>query len=238
MTALASGSQLGTLFGASDLKARGRSHLRRGLFVSGALHLALLASLLPLWSGGSGDVVLRTIRGEVRVLPAPPPLALAPFEQTETSARVVDRGAGIFDPVIHVPPPRLDVGPFGADRLGPVAGDPGTGTPSGAPPHGAAGTATEPGDPIYESFDEAPVPLFAPKPEYPEWAREAGVTGRVLLRVLVGSDGRVRRVEVQEGVRGLSESARDGVARWVFRPAKANGKPVSVWVALPVVFRL
>jgi protein TonB len=86
--------------------------------------------------------------------------------------------------------------------------------------------------------DELPVPVFAPTPEYPAWAREAGVTGRVLLNVLVGTDGRVRRVVIEKEENGLGKAAHDGILRWIFRPARSNGAAVATWVAVPVVFRL
>ncbi|HKQ18989.1 MAG TPA: energy transducer TonB, partial [Candidatus Eisenbacteria bacterium] len=91
---------------------------------------------------------------------------------------------------------------------------------------------------IYEVVDQPPVPVVAPKPAYPRWAIEAGITGRVLLHVLVGEDGRVRKVVVKEGVTGLSEAASEGVLAWVFRPATVRGVAVSTWVSIPVVFRL
>jgi protein TonB len=60
----------------------------------------------------------------------------------------------------------------------------------------------------------------------------------VLLHVLVGQDGRVRTVSVIRGVTGLTEEAREALLRWTFRPATAYGRPVAVWVEIPVQFRL
>jgi protein TonB len=99
----------------------------------------------------------------------------------------------------------------------------------------------EPGDPDEAAevpYDVAPVPTFKPSPAYPEWAREAGIEGRVVLHALVGRDGRVKRVSVKRDVRGLTDSARDAIARWIFRPATFGGRPVPVWVEIPVDFRL
>jgi protein TonB len=60
----------------------------------------------------------------------------------------------------------------------------------------------------------------------------------VLLRVLIGSEGTVRNVVVLSGPRLLSENAQEGLYRWRFRPARVMGKPVSVWVEVPVVYVL
>jgi outer membrane biosynthesis protein TonB len=48
----------------------------------------------------------------------------------------------------------------------------------------------------------------------------------------------VRRVSVVRGVTGLTEAAQEALLRWIFRPARANGQPVMVWVEIPVSFRL
>ncbi|MGE5175675.1 MAG: energy transducer TonB [Hyphomicrobiales bacterium] len=241
MTALASGNPYGTLFGASDLKARGRSYLRRGLFVSGLLHLGLLAALVPIWRSGGGDVALTRIEERVTLDPTPTPRMLPPPDAPVTPPSP-PRALPDLDHFIPIPQRFVDTTPVPAVAWPPaVTGQ--TGGP-GAPPPAAGGARTGPGpvaDPpedAFVPFDTPPVPVSSPAPDYPEWAREAGVSGRVLLHVLVGADGAVRRVVVKEGVTGLSEPARAAVARWVFRPAKANGHPVAVWVAIPVLFRL
>ena len=59
-----------------------------------------------------------------------------------------------------------------------------------------------------------------------------------MLRVLADRQGSVRRVSVARGVEGLNEAAGDALRRWMFRPARANGSPVAVWVEIPVEFRL
>ena len=98
--------------------------------------------------------------------------------------------------------------------------------------------AADPAEGAFVLFDEAPVPLQRVQPEYPTWARENGIAGTVLLHVLVGQDGRVRRMSVIRGVTGLNEAAQEALRRWTFRPATANGRPLAVWVEIPVEFRL
>jgi protein TonB len=92
--------------------------------------------------------------------------------------------------------------------------------------------------PAFISVDTPPVPTFAPKPTYPEWAREAGVEGKVLLRVLVGADGAPKNVVVVSGTNGLTDDAVKAAWRWRFSPALSNKKPVEVWVEIPMTFRL
>ena len=61
----------------------------------------------------------------------------------------------------------------------------------------------------------------------------------VVVRVLVGKDGRVKdaRLYVLATVPGLNESALAAVKQYVFRPAYRGRRPVATWVNVPVSFR-
>jgi len=85
-------------------------------------------------------------------------------------------------------------------------------------------------------YDHAPEPVTAPPPTYPVFAREAQIQGKVLLHVLVGSDGRVANIKVFRGVTGLNDVTIDAVGRWVFKPALKDGEPVCAWIEIPVDF--
>ena len=79
------------------------------------------------------------------------------------------------------------------------------------------------------------------KPEYPEDARKAGISGTVILDVMVKQDGTAGEISVREGIAGypsLAEKAMEAVRGWKFRPATKDGKPVDMSVAIPVAFRL
>ena len=92
----------------------------------------------------------------------------------------------------------------------------------------------------YVYVEEMPAVVHRVEPEYPSLAREAGVSGTVLARLLVGRDGRVLDVKVDErhGVPMLNDAVVRAARQWVFTPAYANRHPVAVWVAVPFVFRL
>lgn len=91
---------------------------------------------------------------------------------------------------------------------------------------------------VYVYRDQDPQPLFAPKPEYPDIARQAQVEGTVSLDVLVGRDGRVIDVQVARSVPLLDQAAVETIRRWTFRPALVDGHPIAVWVSLPIHFTL
>ncbi|WP_430541422.1 energy transducer TonB [Xanthomonas euvesicatoria] len=83
--------------------------------------------------------------------------------------------------------------------------------------------------------------LSSPAPSYPAAALRAGQQGTVVLRVLVGTDGRPAEVSVQtsSGHRVLDLAARSQVLRsWRFQPAMQNGQAVQAYGLVPVSFSL
>jgi protein TonB len=90
----------------------------------------------------------------------------------------------------------------------------------------------------YVAADEPPEVVERVPPFYPDAARRAGVEGTVLLQVLLGRDGSVRDVVVTKSIPKLDDAALAAVRQWRFKPARARGEPVMVWVAVPVKFTL
>lgn len=81
----------------------------------------------------------------------------------------------------------------------------------------------------------------APAPPYPARALKLRQTGVVMLRVLVGSNGRPLEVTVDQssGHRLLDEAARKFVqARWHFVPAMQGGAAVQAYARVPISFEL
>ena len=81
---------------------------------------------------------------------------------------------------------------------------------------------------------------YCPDPLYTDEARKAKLQGRVLLRVLVGVDGRAADIRVITPLGlGLDERAVETVRSWRFVPSKdAANKPVPSWVTVETVYRL
>ena len=86
--------------------------------------------------------------------------------------------------------------------------------------------------------EEKPKLLEQVSPEYPMEAREAGLQGAVFVKLLVGPDGKVRGAQVVKGEKVFRDAAVRAALQFVFRPAVQNDKPVSVWVMIPMQFRL
>lgn len=79
-----------------------------------------------------------------------------------------------------------------------------------------------------------------PPPVYPAHAREESWEGVVVLKALVGSDGRPRQLEVYQssGYKILDEAAFKAVKGWRFLPARAGRFSFSSWIKIPIRFRL
>lgn len=74
---------------------------------------------------------------------------------------------------------------------------------------------------------------------YPEVARRAGIEGKVVVRVLVDGNGRVKKAVVQSSESHMLDAAAiDAIKKTVFTPAIQNGKPVICWVSIPIQFSL
>jgi protein TonB len=81
---------------------------------------------------------------------------------------------------------------------------------------------------------ELPRAVMKVKPEYPDSARSANVSGTVLVRVLVGEDGHVKDAMVIRSIPMLDACALAAVRQWVFKPALDHNIPIAIWVAAPV----
>lgn len=82
-----------------------------------------------------------------------------------------------------------------------------------------------------------PIATYTPKAEYSEEARSKGVSGDVVLGLVVTSKGEVKNLHVTKSLgSGLDEKAIEAVRQWKFKPATKDGKPVSVMVAVDVAF--
>ncbi len=81
--------------------------------------------------------------------------------------------------------------------------------------------------------------LFGPNPEYSKEALSAKLQGKVVLRLVVGTDGRPHDIRVERSLGlGLDEKAIAAVRQWTFEPALKNGQPVEALVNVEIAFCL
>lgn len=75
-------------------------------------------------------------------------------------------------------------------------------------------------------------------PEYPITAKRAHITGTVVLKAIIGTNGRLRDIKPVSGPEALQGSAMQAVYQWRYRPYIFDGKPVEVMTTINVVFGL
>ena len=81
---------------------------------------------------------------------------------------------------------------------------------------------------------------YCPTPRYTEPARQNKVEGKVVVTVVINSEGRPQEIWKTKGLPdGLTEQALKTVKSWRFKPTHdAKGKPVAVIVPVDVAFLL
>jgi len=128
-----------------------------------------------------------------------------------------------------------------ADRVGPSSGVHQVGEEPIVPPNGAVRAAGL----------TAPV-LLTPVAGYPAEGyrvkvdrsiltaqmRVEAAQGKVVLKILVRSDGSVGQVRIVEssGSPVLDDAAARAAAQWMFTPATLDGQPVEAWAMIPIRF--
>lgn len=75
-------------------------------------------------------------------------------------------------------------------------------------------------------------------PEYPPEAGRARIEGTVVLFAVIGKDGTVRDVRVENGLPVLAHAAIEAVKQWRYRPYLLNGEPVEVDSQITINFTL
>ena len=212
-----------------------------------ALHLVALAVLLTV---RPAPLPVREEPPQVVFLRALPP-ARAPAAGGEAhppppKARHVTRRREIRPPV--VPPKELPAEEPPAETVTAeeastaVAAVTGSGAGPGIAAHGGSGLGIAGDAPVgVQEIIRPPAVLFGPRPQYPSTAKAMGITGRVLVRVVVDVAGRVEAgsAKVLRSVPGLDAAALAAILQWRFSSSVDRaGRPVRVILDIPVEFSL
>ena len=74
---------------------------------------------------------------------------------------------------------------------------------------------------------------------YPQIARDAGIEGSVVVRVLVGKKGQYKKHKIINQVHPiLAKAVEKEIGKLRFTPAIQGGKPIDFWVNIPFNFKL
>jgi TonB family protein len=124
---------------------------------------------------------------------------------------------------------------FGTGSGGGYGGGSGTGTGNGVGPGNGKG------DTIYTAAKgmTPPEAIFHPEAEYTDEARKAQLNGKVVLSLVVETDGTPTNIEITRPLGlGLDRKAIEAVRQWKFKPATIAGKSVRARANVEVSFRL
>jgi protein TonB len=109
----------------------------------------------------------------------------------------------------------------------------------------------DPGPPLVIKRPDAPAPVTVGavpdtryagdfQPPYPPQLLRTGVEGKAVIKVLIGTDGRVKQVAIVSADDPLfaDASERQALRRWRFKPATRDGVPVETWKQMTVRFEI
>jgi TonB family protein len=75
-------------------------------------------------------------------------------------------------------------------------------------------------------------------PKYPDAARNAGIQGTVVLRVVTSYSGEVKEVTVVSGDPALAQAAADAVKQWKYKPYLVDDSPTEMETQVRIGFHL
>jgi TonB family protein len=80
--------------------------------------------------------------------------------------------------------------------------------------------------------------LYQVSPLYPLIAKNAHISGTVVLDCIISTDGTVESLDYISGPPLLLKAAMDAVRQWRYKPVLVNGKPVRIISTVSVIFTL
>jgi TonB family protein len=80
--------------------------------------------------------------------------------------------------------------------------------------------------------------IFRPDPPYPALAKNARISGTVILDAIIGRNGSIEQLSVRSGHPLLVTAAMDAVRKWRYSPTLLNKVPVEVQTTIEIKFHL
>ena len=184
-----------------------------------------------------------------RAIPAPLQPDLTPRRQDVVPTTIVpDEEAPREQPRVETQPETPAYTADGGTGPGTVQGDPdgsenGTERSGNNTGNGNGTVAAEPGLTEFVDLTAEPAALnmkeFKRKVGYPTIPKEAGIEGKLVVRVLVNTDGTyLRHVVLRSPHPAFTQEVARHLPLLRFSPGMQGTHPVKVWVTLPVDFKL
>jgi len=237
----------------------------RAVAASVVFHLLLLAGIAAALSNTGREWPLDG--GFVEFPPPPPPRPMDAFPRPSAQPResrdprpangqTARSEARTIEPPL--PPSNMDLLAVMPDRYsdaGPIGDAPGQREPNPPAPNAGPGGDHDGGLPIFaEVLDGGDITLdthpelanqrqarLILQRDYPPLLRDIGATGRTVVQLIIGTDGRAEpgSVRVLESTdRAFNDAAIHAAERFRFKPATVNGRRVAVLVTIPIEWRV
>lgn len=165
-------------------------------------------------------------KAPVLVAPAKINVTLPPADLK--AAPVTEVAVAVRDPGPPSPPASSDKDGSSSDKGGKAGG-----TGSGKENSGEAFSD--------DQVEKVAQRISGPQPRYPEGLRAGGVTGEVIARFIVGTNGRVESGSIEivsSPNKQFSDAVRTALSGTRFRPAEVGGRAVRQLVEQPFTFKL
>lgn len=178
------------------------------------------------------QLVTPAFQRPVRPTPKPEPVPAAKATpEAETPQTRVETSAST--PTVPASSPAVAASPTVANAA-PTATSNAVATPAPLP------APASPAPPRIELPSTQADYLNNPPPAYPRLSRRLGEQGKVVLRVLINTDGRAEQAQVvtSSGYERLDQTALATVQAWRYVPGKRNGVAEAMWFNIPIQFVL
>ena len=217
-----------------------KPRLSRNVVITGSVLLLHVGALWALQSGlirRAVEIIVPVAMLSETITPPVPKIEPAPAPKPEPVPQpVVQRKSTPTPPPAPMPVASPDATPSPNAPTG-VVEQPAL-PPIAAPV--AVAPAPPPPPPKVELPSSDAAYLQNPRPAYPPVSKRLGEQGKVLVRVLIGTDGTAHQAEVQQssGYDRLDQAAVDTVRKWRYVPGKRAGVPETMWFSVPINFVL
>lgn len=235
---LAGGYNQSAKYGAVELKQAYQRYFGIGLGIAVAIHALILGGYYLIELLSQEEAPTRMVRMLKYSDLGPPPSI-----QSANTPPPVNVAAPVAKPTVGapVPVPDAEVSPEQTlatqTEMSQVVSPISEGTGEGTDIDIRIDDDGPPAD--FVPYEKEPQLVKKVEPKYPELAMRAGLEGKVIVKIWVDKEGKVKQVVVlKSDAEIFNDPAIDAAKQFVFTPAYMNNGPVAVWVSFPFRFRL
>ncbi len=237
---LAGAYQQPVKYGAVELKQAYQRYFSIGLGIAVGIHVLILGSYYLIELLSQEEPPTRMVRMLKYSDLGPPPSI-----QNANTPPPVNVAAPVAKPTVGapVPVPDAEVSPEQTlatqTEMSQVVSPVGEGTGEGVSIEQDIQIEDDGPPADFVPYEKEPQIVKKVEPKYPELAMRAGLEGKVIVKIWVDKEGKVKQVVVLKSDAEIFDGpAVEAAKQFVFTPAYMNNGPVAVWVSFPFRFKL